>query len=104
MGKSKLKRLAVYFLIIVVGVSTVAIIQEHSKPNISELESKGDVQGLIEALDHWDSNVRFYAAVALGEIGDTRVVEPLIQALKDDNEYVRNAAKEALKKIEKSGK
>jgi len=37
------------------------------------------------------------AARALGEIGDERAVEPLITAL--ENEYVRDAAKEALRKL-----
>ncbi len=39
------------------------------------------------------------AAIALGNIGDKRAVEPLLQALKDDQSEVSNAAKAALKKI-----
>jgi hypothetical protein len=35
----------------------------------------------------------------LGEIADTRAVEPLIAALEDDEEYVRQHAAEALGKI-----
>ncbi|MBU4483100.1 MAG: HEAT repeat domain-containing protein [Actinobacteria bacterium] len=41
------------------------------------------------------------AAVALGNIGDKRAVEPLTEALKDVDEYVRSSAKEALGKIRK---
>ena len=40
------------------------------------------------------------AAVALGEIGDKRAVEPLTQALKDENSDVRMKAKLALEGIE----
>ena len=37
--------------------------------------------------------------MALGKIGDVRAVDPLIKVLNNDNERVRNAAKEALKKL-----
>lgn len=36
-------------------------------------------------------------AKTLAEIGDKRALEPLIEALKDEDEDVREAAKEALK-------
>jgi HEAT repeat protein len=36
------------------------------------------------------------AAIELGEIGDSRAVEPLIKALGDKDEYVREAATKAL--------
>jgi len=39
------------------------------------------------------------AAKALGMIGDTRAVEPLIKALEDEDEGVRRNAKESLKKL-----
>jgi hypothetical protein len=40
--------------------------------------------------------IRGDAARALGEIGDTRAVEPLIQALRDTDNYVRREAADAL--------
>jgi len=46
-----------------------------------------------------DEDVREYAAAALGEIGDARAVEPLTKALKDEYEYLRKAARKALKMI-----
>jgi HEAT repeat protein len=52
---------------------------------------------LIENLEDEDADVRRAAAQALGKIGDVRAVEPLITAL--ENEYVRDAAKEALRKL-----
>ena len=49
-----------------------------------------------------DVQARKSAAVALGEIGDSRAVEPLIKILNDLNSNVRWAAAEALKKIGES--
>jgi len=39
------------------------------------------------------------AAWALGEIGDKRAVNPIIEALKDSDGDVRNEAKTALEKL-----
>lgn len=39
------------------------------------------------------------AALALGNIGDSRAVEPLTEALEDKDSDVREAAKKALDKI-----
>ena len=54
---------------------------------------------LIRALKDENSVVRMLAVFALGEIGDVRVVEPLSQALADEDETVRKVAKEALEKV-----
>jgi HEAT repeat protein len=43
--------------------------------------------------------VRFAAAGALGQIGDERAVEPLLQLLRDERQSVRSAAVSALEKI-----
>ena len=48
-----------------------------------------------------DQEDRALLAKALGEIGDERAVEPLIQALKDDFLKVREVAKKALETIQK---
>jgi len=62
------------------------------RPNVRELKAKGDKEGLLKALHFQeDHNVRFEAASALGETGDSVFVEPLIQAL-DDNERVKEVA------------
>jgi HEAT repeat protein len=69
-------------------------------PNVEKLKAKGDVKGLIKALGYKkDAEVRKEAAQALGEIGDTQAVEPLIATLKDENRDVRRAAAEMLGKI-----
>jgi HEAT repeat protein len=71
-------------------------------PNVDKLKAKRDVPGLIKALryksakDDWTA---WAAARALGEIGDTRAVEPLIAALKDSNASGRKGAVAALGKI-----
>jgi hypothetical protein len=62
-------------------------------PNIDRLEAKGDLAGLVNALEYpgaW--RVRRDAAAALGRIGTAEEVEPLIAALHDDNASVRIAA------------
>ena len=69
-----------------------------SEPNIEKMEKKRDVEGLMEALKHKDSRVRYSVAVALGRIGKP-AVEPLIQALKDKNTCIRLGAAVALGKM-----
>jgi len=97
-------------------------------PNTEELKRKRDVKGLIEALSYKENaevrkqaakalgeigdsqavepliaalkdEARLYAAKALGEIGDPRAVDPLIAALKVESQWTREAAAEALGKI-----
>lgn len=47
------------------------------------------------------AKIAVYAAEALGMIGDSRVVEPLIRALKDEDSDVRMMAAVALGEIGK---
>lgn len=54
---------------------------------------------LIDELRRPDSLSRRQAAVALGDIGDARAVEPLIVLLKDPNALIRRHAVKALGKI-----
>ena len=54
------------------------------------------VEPLIKALKDNDDDVRFKAADALGNIGDVRAIEPLINALKDNDKFVRWKAANAL--------
>jgi len=94
---------------------------EPDEEKVKEMEAKMDVEGLINVLKYngkWNAGIgdaKTTAAKALGEIRDTRAVEPLIQALQDayfDEDFfwetgemesfspwVRNAAAEALGKI-----
>lgn len=59
-------------------------------PNATKLKAKNDVPGLIKALGFKkDPIVRRDAAVALGQLGDARAVEPLLEALTDTEADVR---------------
>jgi HEAT repeat protein len=54
------------------------------RPNIYELKQKGDIEELTDALNFQeDENVRFEAAAALGDVGDSSCVESLVAALED---------------------
>ncbi|MBD2501766.1 HEAT repeat domain-containing protein [Anabaena azotica] len=57
------------------------------------------VAALIDALKDEDSDVRWSAASALGEIGSEKAVTALIDALKDKNSSVRRSAAFALEEI-----
>ena len=62
-------------------------------PNIDKMKAKGDVKGLIKALEYKKGTdpiiLRSAAANALGELRDIRAIDPLITALRDENEYFR---------------
>lgn len=52
------------------------------KSSIKEIGAKIDIKGLINALEDEDVFVRYRAEKALGEIGGSRTVDPLIHTLK----------------------
>ena len=54
------------------------------------------VEPLISVLQHSDSDVRWKAAIALGEIGDLRATEPLIRQLSDSDRFVKSRTAHAL--------
>ena len=69
-----------------------------------ELEMQTDadeqIESLIGALGDDDWEVRRDAAESLGEIGDLRAIEPLIDALRNDrHRYVRSSTIRALGRI-----
>jgi HEAT repeat protein len=68
------------------------------KLDIEKLKEKKDIKELIKALKYEDSNIRMFAAIALGEIGDERAIAPLTQSLKDKQE-VQNEVLKALVRI-----
>lgn len=71
----------------------------NSRPDVLALKSKGDIDGLIEALNYdKDHNLRISAAWALGELGDSSAIEPLIDAL-DDRKLVKDVIAKALGEI-----
>ena len=57
------------------------------------------IEPLIAALKDEHESVRWFAAEALGKLGDPRGVEPLEEMLDDKDADVREAARKALKKL-----
>lgn len=58
-------------------------------PNIQKLEKKGKLNGLLKALNHKKSDVRYEAVKALGNIGDPIAVDNIILVLNDNDFCVR---------------
>lgn len=72
-------------------------------PNVEKLYKKGDIEGLINALEYYRMwEVRKAAAKALGELRDPRAIEPLINALNDPFGGVRETVAYALGNIDDS--
>ena len=69
-------------------------------PNVSKMSEKHDVRGLTKALTYKkDAGVRTAAAEALGVLADGHAIEPLVEALGDEEKGVREAAARALGKM-----
>jgi hypothetical protein len=66
---------------------------------VRQLKQRHDIHGLAAALGHRDVEMRYRAAIALGEIGSAEAVAPLATALSDENSGVRWEAAEALGRI-----
>jgi len=68
---------------------------------VQELIAAGEraVPELLKAMSARAYQVRSCSARALGEIGDARAVEPLVQALGDTSVNVQRSASEALAKL-----
>ena len=60
------------------------------------------VELLIEVLKNEIPTIRKRAAIALGEIGDKRAVEPLTPLLRDGKSFVREVTEDALEKLGQS--
>ncbi len=74
-------------------------LKKNAKPNIELLKAKHDVEGLIEAMSYNSkdpsTDIKFAgsAALALGDLGDVRAIQP-IKKLLDDLTKVENMWKE----------
>ena len=65
------------------------------------LATSGDLTPLLEALDDADDDVRYFATVALGQLGDRRALPKLKQiARKDSATLAREGAKTAIERLE----
>ena len=74
----------------------MGVFRKFFKPDIEKMERNRDVEGLIKALRH--EGIRLEAVTALARIGK-QAVEPLIQALKNEDRSARFSAAVALGKI-----
>lgn len=67
------------------------------QPNTSD--EKPDIEGAIRLLSSPDEQLRQFVAYLLGQVGDSRAIEPLIDLLQDEHVGVRGAAANALAHI-----
>jgi hypothetical protein len=65
-------------------------------------EEPKDLEGLVAALQDPNEGLRNHAALALGELGDTRAVDPLIHALEGESAEFRRRAAYSLGKLNDS--
>jgi hypothetical protein len=66
---------------------------------IRAAERKRSLGPLVVALDNRDGRIREAAVAALGRLGDQRGTEPLLNALRDGDPFVRAVAVEALPRV-----
>jgi len=80
----------------------VIVVQGRNNPegekrrDVEQMASGQDIDGLTEALQNGDPDTRRRAALALSALGEWRAVGPLIRALADPSQAVREAAANAL--------
>ena len=67
--------------------------------DIERMEAKRNIKGLVRAARKRDAYVSCWAACALGRLCRKEAIEPLIRALKHDNEYSRADAIEQLENV-----
>lgn len=68
-------------------------------PAFGQVKERASTEELLQNLSHKDAKIRGEAAWALGKSGDTRAIDPLIEALEDNNSDVREWAVLALAKM-----
>lgn len=71
------------------------IVRSNAMVRLSE-RGTGILERILQALDDPDENIRAGAAWVLGELKDTRAIEPLKNAMSDENIVVRIQAKASL--------
>ena len=65
------------------------------------LATSGDLTPLLESLDDADDDVRYFATVALGQLGDRRALPKLKQVAQEDSAALaREGAKTAIERLE----
>jgi HEAT repeat protein len=74
-------------------------IHQQARRALSDLGQKATT-GWVQALNHPDSHIRWHAARALSEIGDTSMIHILVEGLSDEEVTVRWATARALANLE----
>jgi HEAT repeat protein len=69
------------------------------KPDVGKLQQQRDIQGLMTALEHKDSQIRAHAAYSLGELKALSAVDVLIKHLREDTTDVKRESALALGNI-----
>jgi HEAT repeat protein len=69
-------------------------------PDIEALKSKGDITGLLKALERREIHTRVAAINALGDLGDKRAIEPLLLLLHEEDAQICGSAIRVLAKLE----
>lgn len=69
---------------------------------VEKMKEKENVDILIEVLQYPNPVLQKAAAKVLGDMGDAKAINPLEEALEDEDESVKTVAKEALEKIRAS--
>lgn len=86
-----------FYITILKYESSSVNLQKWAEEELIEIKDQpGAVKLLITTLKDEQASVRAAAAKALGETGDSRVIDPLIITLKDEQASVRAAAAMAL--------
>lgn len=71
----------------------------HAAKSLGQLKDKRASAFILKILQDSESHLKAMAVWALGEVGDIKAIEPLSQLLKDEDNNVREAVKEALSKL-----
>jgi HEAT repeat protein len=100
-GPSMLKKLLLLVTMLLIPALLGMSCAQLAGDQVEKMIERKDVTGLIMVLEdkNLQSDVRARAALGLGEIGDTRGVEPLIQALQDEDSFLRQMSAVALGNI-----
>jgi HEAT repeat protein len=100
-GLSMLKKLLLLVTMLLIPAMLGMSCAQLAGDQVEKMIERKDVTGLIMVLEdkNLQSDVRARAALGLGEIGDTRGVEPLIQALQDEDSFLRQMSAVALGNI-----
>ncbi len=83
------------FLILLVSLLSLSA----CAPDIAQLEQSGDIPGLLKNLDQDDPQLRQAAIEALGRVGDSAALEPLLAALEEADPALSQAASQAAQQV-----